>query len=425
MNLHTSIRRRKRPLLIPMLLAWLIFSFIHTHAVAIDSSAPNSTTSCTPSGCVARCNPTCAAGQVCILGTMSTCGVCPASQCVSQSVLGGSSSSAASPGASSEANGDNDNGGGSGGGGKGSLIGGLVGGLLGAGVVLSAAGYVGFRYKRKKNTLPFAYHGKLSMSQQPQQPPPPATGEHEVSNVLFGHGTQTHRSQPSTRQQVMSGVIPIAYIPPQSRTASASTNQTIEEQQQQYDNAVAQSHPVYKGRKSTEDNPFSDDHHSRNSVMTTDDERASIASSVQVATTPKATQAYQMMRAKPQIMRVNTVRVNNGLTRSGSTRTVLTRDSAQLSRSNTTPSRKQNDELQPQHDENRPSSAPTVPVEDDDPFHDRHSATDSEKRSRPQITDSMMSGPGDGEITIFWDGHNNRSNHSLSPAAFPMPPPSP
>ncbi|KAI9493392.1 hypothetical protein BDB00DRAFT_379071 [Zychaea mexicana] len=276
----------------------------------------------------------------------------------------------------------------------------------------------------------------------------------------------------------MSGVIPIAYIPPSRQSSEHVYNRpanTIEEQQQQYDNAVAQtSYPRYNKflsqsfrksdlqRQSTataltaaDDNPFSDDHHSRNSVLTTDDERASIASSVaHVTKTPvKATQAYQMQRAKPQIMRVNTVRVNNGagLTRSGSTRTVLTRDSTQLSRSNTAPTRHQQQQQQTEKQqqnpgeengqqqhvpvqladvEQRPSSAPAAQLNDeDDPFHDRHSATNassassSSEKLRPQITDSMVSGPSDGEITIFWDAH--RSTQSLSPASFPKPPQSP
>jgi hypothetical protein len=70
----------------------------------------------------------------------------------------------------------------------------------------------------------------------------------------------------------------------------------------------------------------------------------------------KSAQAFQVTRVKPQIMRVNTVRVmdeggsssvgssnNGGLSRSGSVRTVLTRDNSitsNLSRSNTAPSRR-------------------------------------------------------------------------------------
>lgn len=44
-------------------------------------------------------------------------------------------------------------------------MGGLVGGLLGAGLVVSAAGYAGFRYKQKKRyTLPFIFQGKPASS---------------------------------------------------------------------------------------------------------------------------------------------------------------------------------------------------------------------------------------------------------------------
>ncbi|KAI9246231.1 hypothetical protein BDA99DRAFT_543327 [Phascolomyces articulosus] len=504
------LRRKSYSMVIPLMLAWLILGYICL-AAAVDeipsntASTPSTTpttgggASCNPSNCIAKCSPSCSSDQVCVLGTMSNCGVCPASQCVSRSVLGGGSSSpstSVSPSPGSEN--DNENGTqGSKGSNNGSLIGGLVGGLVGAGLVLSAAGYAGFRYKQKRNTLPFAFHGKSSMSQQPQlppssqQPPPTSSAPRDtmttatttIQSVSMNNSSNVELDE-SNRQQVMSGVIPIAYIPPSRQSTSPQQQHqqnlydrpgTIEEQQQQYDNTVAQSYPVYNKRASqlqkqnslqrqqsvlsTNIDPFSDDHHSRNSVLTTatdDDDRASITSSVigHATTTPiKATQAYQMQRAKPQIMRVNTVRVNNGLARSGSTRTILTRDSIQLSRSNTAPTQRQDgnqqgsssggDQQQKEHtavqltDETaRPNSAPTAAAtglqldngeNEDDPFHDRHSTTNSSsstsEKSRPQLTDSMVSGPSDGEITIFWDA--NRSTHSLSPASFPLPPPSP
>ncbi|KAI7850492.1 hypothetical protein BDC45DRAFT_245581 [Circinella umbellata] len=302
---------------------------------------------------------------------MSNCGVCPASQCVSRSVLGGgnsppsaSNTPTSSSGEENDSNSGNSNG-------NGSLIGGLVGGLLGAGLVLSAAGYAGFRYKQKKNTLPFAFHGKSTMSQQQSpshSPTPPLSKTRSLTlpshvssssppmetiststnipSMPMNNNSYSGEYDESSRQQVMSGVIPIAYIPPSRQSTSPNQLQqqninhrpadTIQEQQQQYDNAVAQSYSVYSNKRtshltkqnslqrhqsvlSTATDPFSDDHHSRNSMLTTDDEddgRASISSSVVGHATTmsaiKATQAYQMQRAKPQIMRVNTVRVNNG-----------------------------------------------------------------------------------------------------------------
>lgn len=133
------------------------------------NSATNTSPNCTPSNCVAKCNPSCSSDQVCVLGTMSECGVCPRSSCVSRSLLGGGGGSSGGDGSSSSSgsdsssggNGSNSNSSHGNNNDQGTLIGGVVGGLLGAGLVVSAAGYAGFRYRQKKrNTLPFAFHGK-------------------------------------------------------------------------------------------------------------------------------------------------------------------------------------------------------------------------------------------------------------------------
>lgn len=139
--------------------------------ISANSATINNSPNCTPSNCVAKCNPSCSLDQVCVLGTMSECGVCPRSSCVSRSLLGGGGGSSGGDGSSSSSGSDSSsNGNGSGGNNssshgndndQGTLIGGVVGGLLGAGLVVSAAGYAGFRYRQKKrNTLPFAFHGK-------------------------------------------------------------------------------------------------------------------------------------------------------------------------------------------------------------------------------------------------------------------------
>ena len=192
---------------------------------------------------------------------------------------------------------------------------------------------------------------------------------------------------PPLRQEIMSGVIPVAYVPPsrdsvrtqdqQPRPISQDTR-SIERQQQQYDHTVRSS-TLYRFKQQQQqihqqlpqnqrlssisnDNPFSDTNH-----MVDDDDEDDDRESVVQPTTA----TYQAMRARPQIMRVNTVRVQDGLTRQGSTRTILTKE----------------DEV-------------------DDPFHDRHHTTTTLENNP---TDSILSGPGDGEITIFWDGKRNSS----------------
>lgn len=242
----------------------------------------------------------------------------------------------------------------------------------------------------------------------------------------------------------MSGVIPVAYIPPspevmQERT-SAYHQTDMTAQQQRYDNAVHST--LKRGRSSVppeqqqHDNPFADAH--RNSVMTdlTDDDsrRESVASSVvQAATRNVPTHAYQATRARPQIMRVDTLRVNGGLSRSASTRTALVpeHNTTTLTRSNTDITKQPRTRMLTvtrEESEERPGSAPAAVLSaDDDPFHDRHSATTDidnpayGRSSHAQTTDSMVSGPGDGEITIFWDG-NSSSNRSVSSTTFPNPP---
>ncbi|ORZ02857.1 hypothetical protein BCR43DRAFT_25916 [Syncephalastrum racemosum] len=341
---------------------------------------------CTPSNCVAQCSPACSSDQVCVLGTMSSCGQCPASSCISKSLISGSSSS-------SKKNSNDDNGSD-----KSSLIGGLVGGLLGAGLVISAAGYVGLKYRQRKkgNTLPFTFQGKSMESHlaRAEQPPLSMQQQSPIPTPLPSEQQQYTPQPPaetcsSARGPVMSGVIPIAYIPP-------SRDTVIEEQQQKYDSVVnraRQSHAPYE-----QDNPFSDAH----SSVSLSEKRDSTASSVVVMQRgAPATQAYQVTRAKPQIMRVNTVRTMDGLNRSGSARTILTHeDGASLGRSNSTPARhQQSDEI------------------DDDPFHDRHS-TQSNGTTTKKTTDSVMSGPGDGEITIFWDNTSMPSLPQTTPIHF-------
>ncbi|KAG0183000.1 hypothetical protein DFQ29_000811 [Apophysomyces sp. BC1021] len=359
---------------------------------------------------------------------MSQCGVCPASECISKSYLYPSSN-----------NNDSDS---NDGGSNASLIGGIVGGLVGGGVLLAVAGYVGFRYKKKKNTLPLAFCGK-SMP-----------GKLEVG--------------PQTRE-VMSGVIPVAYIPP---SRDIESNDSLSEHPQNpnpaatapvYSKYMSMStfHQTKKNSTWRPDDPFSD-HHStdehkagtrrssqflslggRSEFDDDDDDlsnRGSMASSVGHIHTPvKATQAFQVTRAKPQILRVNTMRVDGGggLNRSGSVRTILTKEESPtsgLTRSNTTPIRRRPpppseggpaiELTSPTSPDDRTKRHISAPPASEDPFHDRHSVSESPMeeqtaphttstenvssgRSHPQITDSVVSAPGDGEITIFWSGHGS------------------
>ncbi|KAI8391532.1 uncharacterized protein BYT42DRAFT_543067 [Radiomyces spectabilis] len=297
---------------------------------------------------------------------MAGCGVCPEYKCFAKSVVEGNGGGANPADTSSSSNGP--------------LIGGLVGGMIGAGLVFSAAGYAGFRYrKNKRTTLPLAFQSK-SRPTTPRSGPPPVT-------------------PPMAKN--LSGVIPVTFIQPSPGLRPMS----------QYTDVT---------------DPFGDDatisrRTSHLSYSYNNDDASSrpdsMASSIHQDYTPvRATHAVQVTRAKPQILRVNTVRVNDGLSRNGSVRTVLTRDDsgASLTRSNTSPSRFQPNTSHPstvdpslrenQDPIHRPISTPTT-IEN--PFHDRYHIKEPELSPQTRVTDSVVSAPGDGEITIFWSGPNH------------------
>lgn len=117
-------------------------------------------------------------------------------------------------------------------------------------------------------------------------------------------------------------------------------------------------------RQSTEDNrhasvsTFASNHVSR---------RASVESNSEQQQKATVIQATQVIRAKPQIMRVNTVKVHDGLNRSASFKKTL------------------------------------KPEKTDDPFDDKNKASASPTSSKEKVT-AGESSKGEGEITIVWNG---------------------
>jgi hypothetical protein len=152
-------------------------------------------------------------------------------------------------------------------------------------------------------------------------------------------------------------------------------------------------------------NPFQDPRHSQYTIdedEDDDDDMSSRHHSV-ISTGQQASHhAVQVTRAKPQILRVNTVRVND-LKRGDSVRTILTKSEQQdedESRSNTL------------NDGNRAKSPPGVGEQD--PFQDERYTVDDDdmddlRSSRPVTNHSLGSTLGDGEITIFWSGEQPSS----------------
>ncbi|KAG2223812.1 hypothetical protein INT45_001946 [Circinella minor] len=413
---------------------------------------------CQPSNCVARCNGGCGTNQVCTLGTMKDCGVCPASNCVDQTVLGLPPSSTPT-GANnnnstdSEQNSQPDDNSGGNSGDKGGLIGGLVGGLLGGLLLFACVGFWAVRrFKGKSTDLPFT------------------TQQQRMSEKNIA----------STSREITSGVIPVAYIPPSSEEEPKTTviinndlSPAPNTQRSSILNtphlaALAASNEIADRRyeskhlasdNSTKENNATDDRRyvskyldeSSSANETTDRQhaskylsasyesdgesslgtRASITSTTSNnPTTPsKTVHAVQVQRARPQIMRVNQVLVSNidgdglannfggaGISRSGSVRTILTRDDGSdagsivhLSRSNTAPAKRllstrsprpalqqSRSSLVQRHYPSQQQRPTTIintdpelieatvnksliinrgsPRSEDDPFHDRHSA---------------------------------------------------
>lgn len=182
-------------------------------------------------------------------------------------------------------------------------------------------------------------------------------------------------------RQVISGVIPVTFIPPTNSTHTSFYSEA----------ETPRSHigSFATFANNDNENPFTDRPISTaesflTTTTNTDYRRDSIESNISQQPTRAVVQATQVLRAKPQIMRVNTVRVQDGVTRSGSLKKTI----------------------QPQE--------PAV----ENPFDDSNvarqsvqsiqniSSSDSIVDARSnKVTDSVVSTAADGEITIFFNGN--------------------
>ncbi|ORX61683.1 hypothetical protein DM01DRAFT_1332274 [Hesseltinella vesiculosa] len=345
--------------------------------------AQNPSTSCAPSQCTATCQPGCTSEQVCILGTMTNCGQCPASKCVDRNSvgLGGDNGSSNSQGT------DNS-----------SLIGGLVGGLLGAGLIAALLGLCIYKYrKNRKRSLPIAFQATTRSMASMQ--PPPSFGPSVIRDRPMSSSTRA-----SAAPSITSGVIPIAYIPPSHEFESHPVTATPLPPQQpsQLRQSLTQITP---------ENPFADPRHSQYSVDDEDDERSQ--------TNAASIQSVQFTRARAQIVRVNTVR---DLQRNNSVRTILTKtDEEPVTRSNsiqthTTSHRIDSNLIDPAMpaldtvaSPSDPTAANPSPSTDaQNPFQDQFYSADEHNdappSSRPVTNHSISSTVGDGEITVLWHG---------------------
>lgn len=260
---------------------------------------------------------------------MITCGVCPSSQCIPKSsipnsnkIATGGSSTLHSP----------------------ETIGGLVGGILGAGLILGLSGYLFIRHKNKQHiNLPLTFHHDQKTAS--------IVPEKEVS------------------REIVPSIIPTPYVPPTNSIYSSVRSSYYSEAETPRSHVA--SFATFAQNRNDDDNPFNDRPISlATSFLTTttntDSKRGSAESFVlqnRTATTVKAT---QILRAKPQIMRVNTVRIQeDGLARNGSLKKTL----------------------QPENKTEVQANKLSI----DDPFDDRH-----------VVRQSTSNNTADGEITIFF-----------------------
>ncbi|GAN07924.1 hypothetical protein MAM1_0182d07429 [Mucor ambiguus] len=315
---------------------------------------------------------------------MTTCGVCPVPKCVPRSTIGlPDIEDTTDNGSSSNAG----------------LIGGLVGGILGAGLIVGVLIFLMIRRRiKKKNNIPLAFRSKQRSNSN--------------NNTAVNEEMQERASR-----QVLSGVIPVTFIPP---TAS-SHNSMYTESEAETPRSRYGSFATFANQNQDDlENPFSDRPISNaHSIMTTTTtttdyhgRRDSIESNVSRQHVATVVQATQVMRAKPQIMRVNTVKVQDGVTRSGSFKKTIQPDHASSPAS--TPISAHSRATTPLPVAFPAATSITI-AEDDDPFDDKNKVTSAAspttsytdsvvgpRNNKP--TDSVMSAPGDGEITIFWNG---------------------
>lgn len=276
------------------------------------------------------------------MGTMTTCGVCPGSKCISRAALG--LPSVSTPVAKTSS-------------GSGALIGGIIGGIFGGGLLICGLGYLIIRHRRKNNnSLPLAFRSPNKL--------------HRLERTSPMDEEMLERTN-STRQ-VMSGVIPVTFIPP-SRPESSLTIPEAETPEARYGSfSTFANH--HEDNDPFSDRPISNAHSIMTTTTHTYSRRGSMESTISHHQTATVVQATQVMRAKPQIMRVNTIKPQNSITRNGSLKSI------------------------------KPEKFQAMPkaIVEEDPFDDKNKVEPLPERR--QVTDSVVSAPGDGEITIFWNG---------------------
>ncbi|KAL7320546.1 hypothetical protein PS15m_000425 [Mucor circinelloides] len=349
----------------------LLVASASVHHVSAQASNITTTSNCQPANCPTVCSPSCNDDQVCTKKSMTDCGICPALLCVSRTALGlppaatsGNASSNADQGSSNE---------------TGVLVGGILGGLIGFGILVGIGIYCYIK-KNKRGKLPFAFtsgnashivqsqekfHQSHLQSQQQVTPHPAviaalshqssitttssaskyiglanlanggnlqrqismsSTNNHAIQTPLYNTDTHTNTTlnNTSTTNSAITGNVPQEFeskIALQNKRISEIlyNNPRLSQQPQPHPQPQIQHAQQRYSAYTTTDDEF-DDEEDRKSTVSTSTTQSNYLPQTATAT---SLQAIQIARAKPQIMRVNSVK-SSGLNRSESVRTVLT-----------------------------------------------------------------------------------------------------
>ncbi|KAI8578978.1 hypothetical protein K450DRAFT_244404 [Umbelopsis ramanniana AG] len=389
--------------------------------LSLAASNTISPTNCQPNGCTAICSPTCSSDQVCSLTVMQSCGQCPPSQCINKSAIDLPNASKSPNISASQSPGTN----------IGLIVGLTVG--LGGGLVLLIVLFLCWRRRQKKQSEKNALILPTNISDisgpQPtlsshsaQNQDPEAIGSAynstEKTPVIPNENKVTPSIQTLDQPNIAPAVPTVKSEGGISRSLSLKTKQTQLPQAAVVRSSSMRVTRNEMRRKRLSDNPFDDledeskivlrravsvkksQRYPRSGLDTVDDpgrrpqselygsERGSVHSIY------SATPAIQVVRAKPVVVRVDSLKGRDGrVTRKASQRRLSSRQSIAA------PS--------------QVTSITNTSISQEQPAPDRHS-----KSANTATTHyTVESQPSEGEITIHWDKKANVPETDTVPAS--------
>ncbi|KAI9276470.1 hypothetical protein BC943DRAFT_364330 [Umbelopsis sp. AD052] len=383
--------------------------------LSLAASSTIAPSNCQPNGCMAICTPSCSSDQVCSLAVMQSCGQCPPSQCINKSAIDLPNASKSPNISTSPSPGTN----------IGLIVGLTVG--LGGGLVLLIVLFLCWRRRQRKQSNALSLPTNTSDISGPQ----PTLSSHSAQNQdpeAFGSDYNStektpvmipneSKVTPSIQTHDQPHVAPaVATVKSEggiSRSLSLKTKQTQLPQA-----AVTRSSSMRVTRnemrkKRLSDNPFDDLEDESKIVL----RRAVSVKKSQRYPRPdndagrrpqsqligserdtahsiySATPAIQVVRAKPVVVRVDSLKGRDGrVTRKASQRPLSSRQSIAA------PS--------------QVSSLTNTSISEEKPV----SVSSSKSANTTTTHDTLESQPTEGEITIHWDKNANVPETDAVPA---------